>query len=128
MRLTKDEEAIVFHTLGLAGGGMKSYRNHFVAGPGHHDMPTLESLVKRGVMYRGNTPGFLGNSDAVFYVVESCISEAEKIVARRKKEEEAKLTRSQRRYRRYLASDDAFDSFRDFLLYEARAARLGGRA
>lgn len=122
-RLTDKEKAIVLHTLGLSYGGLKSYRNHFVAGPGHYDLPILESLVTKGAMFRGYKPGFLDKDSFVFYVSEEWVDIAESYVRQKKAEEDAKLTRSQKRYRQYLESDGVFNSFRDFLRYESKQAR-----
>lgn len=52
------------HALGLNRGGIV-YRNLFVAGPGHSDMPTLESLVSKGYMMKETSPLA---SDFHFYV------------------------------------------------------------
>ena len=35
---------------------LAAYRNHFVAGEGHHDMPQLEELEHAGLVKRGITP------------------------------------------------------------------------
>lgn len=121
--LTEKEIAIVLHTLGLSNGGIESYRNHFVASPGHHDLPTLESLVAKGAMVEGAVPSFLGARSLVFYVCPEWVTAAEAYARKKKAEQEAKLTRSQRRYRRYLESDGVFNSFRDFLRYESVEAR-----
>ena len=109
--LTKDEVAIILHTLGLADRGLKSYRNYFVAGPGHHDMPTLESLVSKGAMFNRDRPGFLDKAAIVFYVSPEWVDKAEAYARQRHAAEDAKLTRSQKRYRRYIESDGVFNSF-----------------
>ena len=122
--LTESETAIILHTLGLADRGLKSYRNYFVANQGHYDMPTLESLVSKGTMFIGNKPGFLDKAAIVFYVSPEWVDKAEAYARQRKAEEDAKLTRSQKRYRRYIESDGVFNSFRDFLRYESKQARV----
>jgi hypothetical protein len=57
---------LLHHTLGLRPDHRESYRNHFVAGPGHHDQPDLEALELAGLMKRAPTPGFCEAADVVF--------------------------------------------------------------
>jgi hypothetical protein len=49
--LTDPQRDILKHTLGL-DYQKKPFRNHFVAGTGHHDMPVLLELEKAGLMIR----------------------------------------------------------------------------
>lgn len=64
--MTPEQLRIMHHTLGLSVNVRASYRNHFLAGPGHHDMPVLESLEQAGMMKRAPTPAFCRPSDVVF--------------------------------------------------------------
>jgi hypothetical protein len=75
-------------------------------------------------MFQGNKPGFLDKAAIVFYVSPEWVGKAEAYARQRKAAEDAKLTRSQKRYRRYLESDGVFNSFRDFLRYESKQARV----
>lgn len=43
MQATPQQVRLLQHTLGLSEHQRRSYRNHFVAGPGHHDMPDLDA-------------------------------------------------------------------------------------
>ncbi|QRI88698.1 hypothetical protein JQN63_20420 [Delftia lacustris] len=63
---TPQQVRLLQHTLGLSEHQRRSYRNHFVAGPGHHDMPDLESLESLGLMARVHTPAFCDADDIVF--------------------------------------------------------------
>lgn len=58
------------HTLGLDDERRVPYRNHFVAGPGHHDMLDLEGLEAKGLMQRVRKPSFLEDGDIVFAVTD----------------------------------------------------------
>lgn len=64
--ITSNQLAVLHHTLGLRPNQRNAYRNHFVAGRGHHDTPHLEALVTAGLMVRVKTPGFLRDDDEVF--------------------------------------------------------------
>lgn len=66
MQATPQQVRLLQHTLGLSEHRRSSYRNHFVAGPGHHDMPDLESLESLGFMARVKTPAFCDAGDIVF--------------------------------------------------------------
>lgn len=68
--ITSQEKEILRHTLGLDRGS-SAYRNHFVAGPGHSDMPLLESLVAKGLMQQEPTPGFCPKTDLVYSVTSA---------------------------------------------------------
>lgn len=62
---------ILRHSLGLnAKGHGKMYRNHYVAGPGHHSYEHLLSLVKSGHLEKGDPCNFLPKGDEVFYVTD----------------------------------------------------------
>lgn len=68
--MNPSQVAILRHTLGLPADGRGTpSRNHFVAGPGHHDQPVIDSLVSSGHMAQSNhKPGFLSAEDVVYYV------------------------------------------------------------
>lgn len=68
---TARQIALLHHTLGLRPEQREGHRNHFVAGPGHHDMPDLETLVQLGLMTRSRTPAFCDPGDIVFRTTES---------------------------------------------------------
>lgn len=93
------------HTLGLRVDQREPYRNHFVAGHGHRDMPDLEALVAGGLMERRRSPAFLGKGDIVFSVTD-----AGKACAIERLPPEPKRTK----YGEYLHAD-CFDSFADYL-------------
>ncbi|MDA8522018.1 hypothetical protein [Acidovorax sp. NCPPB 4044] len=69
--MTHEQINLLHHTLGLRVDRRDPWRNHFVAGPGHHDMPDLEALEAAGLMRRGRTPGFCNPSDIVFMATEA---------------------------------------------------------
>lgn len=62
---------ILRHSLGLnAKGHGNMYRNHYVAGPGHHSYSHLLALVQSGHMKKGHACKFLPAGDEVFSVTE----------------------------------------------------------
>lgn len=111
------------HTLGLAGktrGNHAPYRNHFVAGDGHHDMRHLEALESMGLMERRRSPGFLVDGDIVFAATDTGTAAALAALP-----EPKPLTK----YEDYLRADGcAGDSFGEFLcgarlpVFESRQA------
>ena len=48
----------------------KPYRNHFVAGPGHADEHTLNSLVSKGLMVKRPDPFDEVNGNFVYHVTD----------------------------------------------------------
>lgn len=64
--ITSNMLHLLHHTLGLTQDRRIPYRNHFVAGPGHHDMTDLEALEQAGLMKRTKTPAFCDKQDVVF--------------------------------------------------------------
>lgn len=118
---------IVQHALGLDQYGRGTmFRNHFIAGPRHHERDKLEMLVSAGIMQKreGLSPALLGGeSEECFFVTPSGI---EWVKANSPKP--PKLTRAQKRYLQWLEVRDCFDSFRDFLRYESHRTRRGGKA
>jgi len=71
MTATAQQIGLLHHTLGLRPESRTPYRNHFVAGAGHHDMPDLEALEGLGLIARSPTPKFCDTSDIVFYVTDA---------------------------------------------------------
>lgn len=69
--LTSTERNTMLHTLGLSNGRTTSCRNHYVAGPGHSELPLLNGLVERGYMKIAPTPAFAHADDIVFVVTEA---------------------------------------------------------
>jgi hypothetical protein len=75
-QLAQRHVELLHHTLGLVDGRRTPYRNHFVAGPGHHDMQDLEALETMGLMARGPAPKFCPSGDVVFRATEAGIGQA----------------------------------------------------
>lgn len=105
---------ILLHTLGLTDPMTKEpYRNYFVAGPGHDDLPTIKMLCWAGFMKEHTSSGglpFCDKDDRLFLVTDIGISVAQK--------HRPKISRGQRRYRRFLSVADAWPdlTFREFLI------------
>ena len=66
--LTKNQIDILKHTVGF-DSGTPFYRNHFVAGEGHYDMPDIKILVEADMMIERKAPSWM-NDDPVFLVTE----------------------------------------------------------
>lgn len=64
--ITPAQLHLLHHTLGVTPERRTPYRNHFVAGDGHHDMPDLLALEAAGLMKRSSTPKFCEQGDIVF--------------------------------------------------------------
>lgn len=100
-KLTARHVAILQHALGVDEYGKgRQYRNHFVTGPGCSDFQLCEDLVEMGCMVKQSGGGLLCEGNFCYQVTES---------GRRLMREnsplpppEKKMTRSQRRYRRWL--------------------------
>lgn len=108
---------ILQHSLGLDEYGQgRAYRNHFVTSPGTTDWPDCCALVDAGLMKR-HPPSTLTGGGYCFTVTE-----AGRAHVTNHSPKPPKLTRSQKRYREYLASD-SFRNFREFLNYEAAVRR-----
>lgn len=61
--ITVEQLALLHHTLGLDERRREPWRNHFMAGKGHHDQANLLSLVNAGMMTRQAAPEWLGGGD-----------------------------------------------------------------
>ncbi|MDR2325459.1 MAG: hypothetical protein LBE51_08690 [Acidovorax sp.] len=68
---TAQQIALLHHTLGLRPDQREGRRNHFVAGPGHHDMQDLEALERLGLMARGRAPALCEPGDIVFRTTDA---------------------------------------------------------
>jgi len=108
--ITREAMDVLLHTLGLSEGPREPYRNLFVAGEGHEDWHSLLALEAAGLMVRLRRPGFLEEGDVPFRATEQGKRDAMAEAHRRV----PKLTRSQRRYREWLARDSG-QSFGEFL-------------
>lgn len=104
-----DRDRVLLHTLGLTRSHL-AYRNHYVAGEGHHSMHHLRALVADGLMEQRTAPGFLAQGDQVFAATDKGKAYAYQVKAHNT----PKLTRSQKRYRRWL-EEDSEQSFGDWL-------------
>jgi hypothetical protein len=109
--MTPEQLQILQHALGLDEYGRgEMYRNHFCAGD--DDEPICRALVEMGYMrvFRPNAPP---------YPYYNCtVTEAGKEAVRRESPEPPKLTRAQRRYRRFLEADSDL-SFMEWLRWYA---------
>jgi len=113
---------IIQHTLGLDQYGRgEMYRNRFISGPGHHDQPEIDQLVAEGLMEDCSSrvhPSLLGEESYLF-----CVTEAGKAWVLANSQKPPRRTKEQERYRRFLEYGDWFDSFREFLQWDARPER-----
>ena len=75
-KLMEYDYDILFHTLGIQDLKDKPYRNNFVAGDGHHDMPSIQRLCDAGFMDEREKISFLSEKDRVFFVTEEGKKEA----------------------------------------------------
>jgi hypothetical protein len=99
--LDEAELGLLLHTLGLTDPFIdEGYRNNFVAGTGHADMPTITRLVERGLMVEVEMPHYLARGDRLFMATD--IGKASAQASR------PRPTRARRRYRRYLEARDAY--------------------
>ena len=105
MQITKQALSVLHHTLGLRPDRRESFRNHFVAGQGHHDMPALEELEQAGLMERRRTPKFCSEGDIVFAATDAGRDVAVELLP-----PEPERTK----YEEYLHAD-CFDSFAAYL-------------
>lgn len=113
--LTKDEKSVLLHTLGL-DYGMAVFRNLFLAGEGHHDMPHILSLVELGLMAEGKH-----QNQGVYY---HATRDGERLGLSLRIAMEPKLTRSQARYKRYMDCDSSM-TFREWLTHPYGAKAYG---
>jgi hypothetical protein len=62
---------ILHHTLGLTPERREPFRNHYVAGAGHHSQPELLELEAAGFMTKSPAPRFCDPGDIVFRVTDA---------------------------------------------------------
>lgn len=99
--MPRDESLHVLqHALGLDDYGQGTwYRNHYVCGPGHHGYDLCMQHVEAGRMECHEARALFGG-DYCFSVTD-----AGKGYVREHSPEPKKMTRSARRYRKWLVSD-----------------------
>ena len=104
------ELQILQHALGVdqVGRGDQN-RSHFVTGSGSDDHPTCMALTERGLMKRWDGATLQLGGDDFFRVTE-----AGRAFVAEHSPPPPKLTRSQRRYQRYLDADSSL-TFREWL-------------
>lgn len=116
-RIESRHVEILRHALGLDDYGQgNSYRNYFVTGEGSKDYPFCRDLVEHGYMARRAPSALTGGDDLFVVTAEGKAFAARSFDGIRI----TKLTRSERRYLRFLAADSNL-SFRDWLRTEAGA-------
>lgn len=69
--ITAQQVELLHHTLGVNPERRDPFRNHFVAGAGHHAQPDLEQLEAAGMMERAAAPKFLIDGGVVFRVTDA---------------------------------------------------------
>jgi hypothetical protein len=134
--LTTEERELMCHALGLQLGCDRrtAYRNRFICDAKD---PVWSSLKERGLATSQDV-AFLGDGDICFLVTDAgCIALLgmtwRKAEDRRFTENEVrgahglppapKLTRSQKRYQRYLEYGDRFSSFIEFCKWDSEKGR-----
>ena len=100
--MTDPQADILLHTLGLSRKDRDGYRNHYVAGDGHHAMDAISALVADGLMVEARRPDFLPDGDRVFMATERGIAIA-RVTNRRINPDPP---RSKSRYLRWLTLSD----------------------
>lgn len=63
--------AILHHALGLTPERRTPYRNHYMAGVGHHSQAELLDLEAAGLMAQGCAPSFCEEGDMLFMCTEA---------------------------------------------------------
>lgn len=98
--ISKSQLGILQHTLGLNEYGQgRQYRNHYVAGRGHHSYSDLLALVEQGYMAKQPATSISGGSPW-FSVTDRGMRAVEEL-----SKSQPKLTRAQRNYRDHLDAD-----------------------
>ena len=110
--MSNDEIQVLLHTLGINIDSPGGYRNHFVAGDGHHSEAALIALCTSGLMEERQRPLFIGSTDRLYVATAKGKRIAETLRPKPRR------TRSQRRYDRYLRVADLM-TFREFIKQEA---------
>ena len=111
---------ILLHALGISErADGRAYRNYFVTDTGA-DLDACVALVAQGLMREARTPSFVPQEMRTFLVTE-----AGEVAARRSWcSSKPRLTRAQKRYRRWLDIADCCpdSTFGDFIKYPERFA------
>ena len=108
---------ILQHSLGLDQYGQgRQFRNHFVTGPGSKDYADCCALVEAGLM-RNKGAGMLTGGDTCFVVTPAGTDFV--ALESPKRPPEPKRTRSQQRYRDFLASETSL-SFAEWMGFGIR--------
>ncbi len=68
--ISKAQLGLLHHALGLHPERRTPFRNHFLAGPGHHAQADLEVLEAAGLMKRRHAPTFCDKDDVLFQCTE----------------------------------------------------------
>jgi len=115
MELTKQEQHILLHTLGLSNIQFyekekihEPYRNRFYTSYDCDDYKIIKDLIEKELMY--DTQRSWEEDRSYFCATEKGIELAQRIAL----ENIPKMTRSQKRYRLYLHSE-ADEKFRDWI-------------
>ena len=109
--------ALLHHALGISDGrhpDRAPYRSHFVAGPGHADLPGLARLVEAGLMMRRDCAVPICGE---LYVVTEAGTALALATRPRRQPATARRRASALRYARYLSLRDAIPglTFAEFL-------------
>lgn len=106
---TQTQIGLLWHTLGLRPECRDSrhvYRNRFLAGPGHDDIPDLDALVALGFMGSRKPPAFCDQSEILYFATKEgerfAIAEMPPLPKRTKFED-------------YLDVGDCYENFAQFL-------------
>lgn len=61
--MTPEQIELARHALGLPNDKRRSYRNRFIAGPGHRDYPAWVQMITDGNALRYTRAGFAAGAD-----------------------------------------------------------------
>jgi hypothetical protein len=75
--ITDYQRRLMEHSLG-GKDPKKWHRNHFMASPGHADLPDLRILEKNGMMKQIPTPSFCASDSILFHVTDAGKQEVKK--------------------------------------------------
>jgi hypothetical protein len=80
--MTPRQKELARHALGLKEGTRRSYRNHFVAGPGHEDYEEWRAMISAGLAVQARGTPISGGMD-VFWLTrrgaEAALDPGEKL-------------------------------------------------
>ena len=68
--LSPAQKKLARHAMGLGNGSRRTYRNHFVAGPGHDAFDEWQAMVRIGAA-RCQNGGQLSGGDMVFWLTRA---------------------------------------------------------